>query len=74
MVRFFSLALGYEGLNDQQTLRDGPALQVAAGKAAQEDSPLTQDDSDLFHVDIGQTFHPNHPRDNHYSNGLLGCW
>jgi hypothetical protein len=38
--RIFSLALGYEDLNDQQTLRDDPALQVAAGKLAQEDSPL----------------------------------
>ncbi len=38
--RIFSIALGYEDLNDQQTLRDDPALQVAAGKAAQEDSPL----------------------------------
>lgn len=38
--RIFSIALGYEDLNDQQTLRDDPALQVAAGKAAQEESPL----------------------------------
>ncbi len=38
--RIFSLALGYEDLNDQQTLRDDPALQVAAGKLAEEDSPL----------------------------------
>lgn len=38
--RIFSLALGYEDLNDQQTLRDDPALQVAAGKPADEDSPL----------------------------------
>jgi hypothetical protein len=38
--RIFSLALGYEDLNDQQTLRDDPTLQVAAGKLAQEDSPL----------------------------------
>jgi len=38
--RIFSLALGYEDLNDQQTLRDDPALQVAAGKAACEDAPL----------------------------------
>ena len=38
--RIFSLALGYEDLNGQQTLRDDPALQIAAGKAAQEESPL----------------------------------
>ena len=38
--RIFSLALGYEDLNDQQSLRDDPALQIAAGKSAQEDSPL----------------------------------
>ena len=38
--RIFSLALGYDDLNDQQTLRDDPALQVAAGKPADEDSPL----------------------------------
>lgn len=38
--RIFSLALGYEDLNDQQTLRDDPALQVAAGMTPQEDSPL----------------------------------
>jgi hypothetical protein len=38
--RIFSLALGYEDLNDQQTLHDDPTLQVAAGKLAQEDSPL----------------------------------
>jgi hypothetical protein len=38
--RIFSVALGYEDLNDQQTLRDDPALQVAAEKAAEEDSPL----------------------------------
>jgi hypothetical protein len=38
--RIFSIALGYEDLNDQQTLRDDPALQVAAGKAAKEESPL----------------------------------
>ena len=38
--RIFSLALGYEDLNDQQTLRDDPALQVAAGKAADPERPL----------------------------------
>jgi hypothetical protein len=38
--RIFSLASGYEDLNDQQSLRDDPALQIAAGKSAQEDSPL----------------------------------
>jgi hypothetical protein len=38
--RIFSIALGYEDLNDQQTLRDDPALQVAAGKGAEEESPL----------------------------------
>ena len=38
--RIFSIALGYEDLNDQQTLRDDPALQIAAGKAAEEDDPL----------------------------------
>ena len=38
--RIFSLALGYEDLNDQQTLRDDPALQVAAGKSADPERPL----------------------------------
>ena len=38
--RIFSIALGYEDINDQQTLRDDPALQVAAGKAAEQDTPL----------------------------------
>jgi len=38
--RIFSLALGYEDLNDQQTLRDDPALQVAAQKAPDPDDPL----------------------------------
>jgi len=38
--RVFSLALGYEDLNDQQALRDDPALQIASGKAAEEDAPL----------------------------------
>lgn len=38
--RIFSLALGYEDLNDQQTLRDDPALQIAAQKAPDPDDPL----------------------------------
>ncbi len=38
--RILSLALGYEDLNDQQTLRDDPALQLAAGKEADPDGPL----------------------------------
>ena len=38
--RIFSIALGYEDLNDQQTLRDDPALQVATGKTPQPDDPL----------------------------------
>ena len=38
--RIFSMALGYEDLNDQQTLRDDPALQLAAGKAADPQQPL----------------------------------
>jgi hypothetical protein len=38
--RIFSLALGYEDLNDQQTLRDDPALQLAAGKVADPEQPL----------------------------------
>ena len=38
--RLFGLALGYEDLNDQETLRDDPALQVASGKAAKPDNPL----------------------------------
>jgi hypothetical protein len=38
--RIFSIALGYEDLNDQQTLRDDPALQVAAGKVPEPDNPL----------------------------------
>lgn len=38
--RIFSIALGYEDLNDQQAIRDDPALQIAAGKAPQEDDPL----------------------------------
>ena len=38
--RIFSLALGDEDLHVQQALRDDSALQIAAGKFAQEDSPL----------------------------------
>ena len=38
--RIFSIALGYEDLNDQQTLRDDPALQIASGKKAEPDDPL----------------------------------
>lgn len=38
--RIFSIALGYEDLNDQQTMRDDPALQLAAGKAAEPEEPL----------------------------------
>lgn len=38
--RIFSLALGYEDLNDQQTMRTDAALQVAAGVAPEEDWPL----------------------------------
>jgi len=38
--RIFSLALGYEDLNDQQTMRDDPALQLAAGKQADPEQPL----------------------------------
>lgn len=38
--RIFGLALGYEDVNDHQTLRDDPALQTAAGKLPDGDSPL----------------------------------
>jgi hypothetical protein len=38
--RIFSIALGYEDLNDQQTMRTDAALQVAAGVDAEEDNPL----------------------------------
>jgi len=37
--RIFSIALGYEDLNDQQTLRDDPALQIAAEKAPDSADP-----------------------------------
>lgn len=38
--RIFSIALGYEDLNDQQILREDPALQIAANKAPDPDDPL----------------------------------
>lgn len=38
--RIFSIALGYEDLNDQQTMRTDAALQVAAGIDAEEDNPM----------------------------------
>ena len=38
--RIFSIALGYEDLNDQQTLREDPALQVATDKTPELDDPL----------------------------------
>jgi hypothetical protein len=38
--RIFSIALGYEDLNDQQTMRSDAALQTAAGVSADEDQPL----------------------------------
>ena len=38
--RIFSIALGYEDLNDQQTMRTDAALQVAAGVDAEEDNPM----------------------------------
>jgi len=38
--RIMAIALGYEDLNDRQTLRFDPVLQMAADKPPQEDSPL----------------------------------
>ena len=38
--RIFSIALGYEDLNDQQILRDDPALQAAADKTPEPDGSL----------------------------------
>lgn len=38
--RIFSIALGYEDLNDQQTMRADPALQTAVDCEPEEDSPL----------------------------------
>ena len=38
--RIIAIALGYEDLNDHQTLRSDPALQLAAGKDPDQASPL----------------------------------
>ena len=38
--RIFSIALGYEDLNDQQTMRTDPALQVAAGVTPDESEAM----------------------------------
>lgn len=38
--RVFSIALGYEDLNDQQTMRTDPALQVAAGVTPDESEAM----------------------------------
>src|SRR6516165_10277362 len=38
--RIIAIALGYEDLNDHQTLRNDPALQVAAGKVPDEEISL----------------------------------
>ena len=38
--RIFGLALGYEDLNDQQTMREDPALQVVSGCQPEEEQPL----------------------------------
>jgi Transposase DDE domain group 1 len=38
--RITALALGYEDLNDHQTLRDDPALQLVAGRDPTEAKPL----------------------------------
>ena len=38
--RIFSIALGYEDLNDQQAMRTDAALQVAANVAPEEDNPM----------------------------------
>jgi hypothetical protein len=38
--RVVAIALGYEDLNDHQTLRTDPALQVAAGRPPDEDAAL----------------------------------
>lgn len=38
--RIFSIALGYEDLNDQQTMREDPALQTAVDCEPDEESPL----------------------------------
>lgn len=38
--RIFSIALGYEDLNDQQTMRTDPALQAAAGVSPEESEAM----------------------------------
>ena len=38
--RIFSLALGYEDLNDQDAMRNDAALQVAVGVSSEENQPL----------------------------------
>jgi len=38
--RIFSIALGYEDLNDQQSMRTDAALQTAAGVRPEEDQPM----------------------------------
>ena len=38
--RIVAIALGYEDLNDHQTLRADPALQLAAGRVPDQDLPL----------------------------------
>lgn len=38
--RIFSIALGYEDLNDQQTMRSDASLQVASGVSPEEDQPM----------------------------------
>ncbi len=38
--RITAIALGYEDLNDHQTLRSDPALQLAAGEAPPAEAPL----------------------------------
>jgi hypothetical protein len=38
--RIFSIAMGYEDLNDQQTMRTDAALQVAAGVSPTEEQPM----------------------------------
>lgn len=38
--RIFSIALGYEDLNDQQTMRIDAALQIASGVAPVEEEPM----------------------------------
>jgi hypothetical protein len=38
--RVIAIALGYEDLNDHQTLRDDPVMQVVTGKLPEEELPL----------------------------------